>query len=70
MFNAADVLIDGKPILRGLRIEGSTVVMCVGVAVEIPGRINEGVHGIGFAARRTTALGASGIDEPGYSAER
>ena len=70
MFNAANVLIDGKPVLRDLAIERSPVVARVGVAIEIPRRIDERVHGIGLAPRRTAALGAGGIDEFRHSAER
>ena len=63
VLDAADVLIDGKPVLRGLRIEGSVVVVRVGVAVEIPGGIDEGVHGIGFTACGPAALGTGRVDE-------
>ena len=70
VLDAADVLIDGEPVLRGLRVERSAVVVRVGVAVEIPGRIDERVHGIGFAARRTAALGAGRVDELRQFAER
>ena len=63
VLNSANILIDGKPILRGPRTKRRVVVVRVGVAVEVPGRIDEGVHGVGFAARRTSTLRASRIYE-------
>ncbi len=70
MLDATDVLIDRKPVLRGLGVKRSMVVVRVCVTVEIPGRVDEGIHGIGFAARRAAALGTSRVDELGYSSER
>ena len=70
VLNAADVLVDGKPILRDFGIERSAVVVRVRVTIEIPGRIDEGVHGIGFAPRQTAALGTRRVDELGQTAER
>ena len=57
VFDAADVLIDGEPVID----HGScrtAVAGRLGIAIEIPGRIDEGVHGIGLAAR--AALRISG----------
>src|SRR5216684_5135980 len=59
--DAADVLVDRKPVGNFRRIERSFVVVRVAVAVEVPRRINERVHGVGLAARGTTALRASGV---------
>ena len=70
VLDAADVLVDGEPVLRDLRVERSAVVVRVGVAIEIPGRIDERVHGVGFAARRAAALGTRRVDELGQAAER
>ena len=44
--------------------------MRIAVAVEIPGGVHEGVHGIGFAARRAATLGTSRIYEFRSSGER
>ncbi len=49
---------------------GASVVVRVSVAIEIPGRIDERVHGIGLAARRAATLGTGRVDEPGQFAER
>ena len=70
VLHSSDVLVDGKPVLRGLRVERSMVVVRVRVAIKVPGRIDEGVHGIGFAACRTAALGTSRVDELRDLAER
>ncbi len=63
VFDAADVLIDGEPIGDGFGIEGRGAVVRVAVAIEIPGRIDEGVHGVAFAAAGAAAFGALDIDE-------
>ena len=70
VFDAANVLVDGKPVLRGLGVEGCAVIMRVGVAVKVPGRIDEGVHGIGFAACGTSTFGADGVHEFGNARQR
>src|SRR5712692_7933615 len=41
--NAADVLVDGKPVGNFGGIEGSLVVVRIAVAIEIPGGVDEGV---------------------------
>ena len=70
VLHAADVLIDFEPVgdLRG--IERRAVVVRIAVAVEIPGRIDKGVHGVGFAAGRAAAFRAGDIDELGNVFER
>ena len=55
--DAADVLVDRKPLgdLRG--IERRASIVRIAVAIEIPGRIDERVHGVALAprvARRTS----------------
>ena len=70
---AADILIDAaipEPVADLFAIERRLVVARVGVAVEVPGRIDKRVHGVGFAARRTTALRAGGVDELRHAAQR
>jgi hypothetical protein len=37
MLDATDVLVNGEPVLRDLLIERRAVVVCICVAVEIPG---------------------------------
>ena len=70
VFNACDVLVDGKPVIGDLRIEGGAVIVRVGVAVEIPGGIDKGVHGVGLAACRTATVRASRVGEFRNSAQR
>ncbi len=59
VFDAADVLVDRKPTGDGFGIEGRPVVMRVAVAIEIPRRIDEGIHGVAFAPRGAAALGTA-----------
>ena len=66
VLDAADVLVDAaiaEPVLRDLAVERRVVVARVGVAIEIPGRIDERVHGVGLAARRAATLRTRGIRE-------
>ena len=56
VLDAADVLIDRKPLRDLRRIERRRAVVRIAVAVEIPGRIDERVHGVasrGAHRRRT-----------------
>ena len=55
MLHAADILVDGQPAVDD-RPVGRLVRVRRGEAGEIPGRIDEGVHGVGLAlgaGRRT-----------------
>src|SRR5579864_3783157 len=54
VFDAADVLINGKPIVNGFGIERPVLEMSTGVAIEVPGRIYKGVNGIRLSPHRTT----------------
>ena len=69
VFDAANVLIDGKPIRDGLGIEGRLIVTRVGVAIEIPGRIDERVHGVGLASGGAAAPGAHCVHELGHTTQ-
>src|ERR1700728_792014 len=63
MLHATDVLIDLKPV-GGLRlVERSAVVVWIGVAIEIPRRIDKGVHRVGFAFGWTAALRTRRVSE-------
>src|SRR5207249_3967488 len=63
VLDAADVLVDGKPVIDLRRIEGSLVVVGVAVAVEIPGRIHECVHCVGLATRWPAAFRAKSYSQ-------
>src|ERR1019366_10661973 len=70
VLHAADVLVDFKPISDLGGIEGHGAVVRVAVAVEIPGRIDEGVLGSGLASGRAAALGTCDVDELRHVFER
>ena len=70
VLHAADVLVDGKPILRDRRIERRLRILRVGVAIEVPARIDEGVHRVGLALRRPAALGARGVHKLRHARQR
>ena len=54
VLGAAGIDVDRQPVGRFLRIEGSFGVGGGEVAVLIPRRAHEGVHGVGFSRRRVT----------------
>ena len=70
MLDAADVLVDGHPVGRGLRVEGLVLAPRRGVAVEVPRRAEEGVYRVRLAARGASADGASGLIPVGTQRER
>src|SRR5690606_18142706 len=57
MLDAADILIDGEPVIGRLRV-GRIILPGRGEAYEIPAGINERIHGVRLAARIGTALRA------------
>ena len=70
MLHAADVLIDLEPVGDLRRVVRHAVVARIAVAVEIPGRVDEGVHGIGFAARIAAAPRAPDLDKRRHRLQR
>ncbi len=62
VLDAADVLIDRQPVLRAL-IDRRVRLVRAGEAQEIPGGIDEGVHGVGLAARALSAARAGAAHE-------
>src|SRR5208282_6861938 len=67
--DAADVLVDRKPVGDFRGIERRFAIVWVAVAVEIPRGVYERVHRIGFAARGATAFRARSVDEFGSCCE-
>ncbi|GBD18607.1 hypothetical protein HRbin27_01105 [bacterium HR27] len=63
MLDSAGVLVDRRPKGHLLRIEGAVALVWTQVAIPVPGRVDERVHGIGLAPCRSSALRATGIDE-------
>src|SRR5437762_996396 len=49
VFYATDVLVNGEPVSNDLRVKRSLAVLGIRVAIEVPGRVYEGVHGVGLA---------------------
>src|SRR2546423_15717772 len=66
MFYAAYVLIDWEPVTNSARIKRRPVIVRIGVAEEIPRRINERIHCVGFPASRAAALRTFYIYELGH----
>src|SRR5207248_3173304 len=58
MLNSTDVLIDGHPRLRRLSRKRELRITRIAIAREIPGRIDESVHRVGFATACAAALRA------------
>ena len=56
MFNTADVLVHGHPVIAAF--VSHRVCVVTNITREIPAGIDEGVHGVCFTARGFTALGA------------
>jgi hypothetical protein len=69
VLDAADILIDRQPVIGGLRI-GRRVGLRCGEAGEIPGRVDERVHRVGFAAGRLAAFRAIDIAPGRVAVER
>jgi hypothetical protein len=59
VLDAADILVDRQPALATADSRRRRVRVAGGEAREIPGRIDEGVHRVGLAARRLAAFGQS-----------
>ena len=63
VLHAADVLIHRQPVLCLRRVQRRSGAVRAGVAGEVPGRLDKGVHGVGLAPRRAAAGRAGGGDE-------
>ena len=56
MFNAADILIDVHPVISLIFTERFLIVLRIRIAQEIPRRVDERIHRIGFATSLFTTL--------------
>ena len=65
VFGATHVLVDRQPVARLVGFEGPLREIGRDVAQEVPGRVHEGVHGVGLAPRRAATDRAGGVDEAG-----
>ena len=70
MLDTADVLVDRKPVVGAVGVEGSLIVVRVGIAVEVPAGVDEGIHGVGLAFRGSVATWTCGVDELRDAAKR
>ena len=61
MLDAADVLIDRQPVIDVFANECMLGVLRVDKSQEVPGRIDERVHGIGVSTGRLAACRAGGV---------
>ena len=69
VLDAADILVDGQPVIDDARHRRRLRVRR-GEAREIPGRVDEGVHGVGLAQRRAAALRAGDVPPGRMPVER
>ena len=69
MFDTADVLIDRQPVVDA-RIDHGRGIVAAREAQEIPRRIHEGVHRVGFAAGGGAAFGAAALEKCRILGER
>src|ERR1700731_2966198 len=63
VLDPADVLVDGHPVGHGVLVDGRFGRPRVAEALEVPRRVDEGVHGVGLALGRPPAYGAGGVQE-------
>src|SRR6185312_14859071 len=70
MFHATDVLIDRKPICNCICAKWRVGIAGIGIAVEIPGRIDESVHRIRLAPRDSAALWAGDAGKLWHACQR
>ncbi len=70
VFNAADILVHGQPVVHPFCIQGAILVVRARIAVKIPGRLYKSVHGIRFTSGFTVAFGASGFGKGQFKGQR
>ena len=63
VFDAADVLVDRRPVVAFVDVPGRFHVARVGIAEIVPGRADERIHRVGFAAGRFAAFRALAVDK-------
>ena len=70
VFNAANVLVDWEPVIGFRGVERRGIVFRIGVAIEVPARIDECVHRVGLAGCGSATLRARRVEELWNPAER
>src|SRR5229473_1214967 len=61
VLDAADILVDRHQPVRHRGRGRRVLIPRIGEAREVPRRVDEGVHGVGFAQRLAAALGAGDV---------
>ena len=69
MLDSAAVEVDRPPVRDLAGVERLLVIARVAVAVEVPRRVDERVHGVRLAPGRTAASGTGRRHEPGHLGE-
>ena len=70
MLDAADVLVHREPVGDGLAANRAGLRFRVGIAIEVPTGIKEGVHRIGLTTRGLAAFGTRGVDKVRHFSQR
>ena len=70
VLDAADVLVEPPAPVGDALVDHGRGVVRAGVAHEVPGRLDEGVHGVGFAPGVAAALRAVALVELGHLRQR
>ena len=63
MLDTADILVNGHPVIHPFAVQRAVLEVGAAIAQEIPGRLDKGVHGVGFAPRRLAAQGTGAVDK-------
>ena len=70
VLDPADVLVDGHEMARRGGVERPVGAPRIAEAQEVPGRVDERVHGVGLAPGRAPVDRAGGVEEPLVERER
>ncbi len=70
VFDAADILVDRQPVVGGGLVDHAGRALRRGIAGVVPGRLDEGVHGVGFAPGGAAAFRAGAFVERGHFRKR
>ena len=70
VLDPADVLVDGHEMAGRSRVERPVRAPRIAEAQEVPGRVDERVHGVGLAPGRPSVDRAGGVEEPLVERER
>ena len=69
MFDTTDILVYRQPVIGAL-IQHAIGLVRTGIACVVPGRLEEGIKGIGFTFGRAVTFRAGGLDKRGHLLQR